>query len=297
MTVCGGLFSFSFSGNPGAPLPVPSPAASPLFPALGTAGDDGPHHPTPLLPHTRRPHPLPAPRGKLCSPHPTPGRVGRGSAVWPPPLPLPHGPSLPGAEGQPSRFCPGKRAPSNRGASPGQAPGMRPSRAASPAQPGARLGAVSPGPGSRGRGPTLSSASVFVSTGAGSERPRARGGGRPATVARAPSGPQHAGRQEATWGLGRRDDEFLRPKGMKPQPLLVSATPTYDGQGTGKSPAISRPARRTAPDDRPANRLRARRPSTRLQAGPLRAGGRAVEQRTPHGPVAHSRNSAPEAVL
>lgn len=31
MTVCAGLFSFSFSGNPGALLPDPSPTASPLF--------------------------------------------------------------------------------------------------------------------------------------------------------------------------------------------------------------------------------------------------------------------------
>jgi hypothetical protein len=49
----------SFSGNPDAsPPPIPSPAAFPLFPALGTAGDEGlhgRHPPTPtLLPHTER---------------------------------------------------------------------------------------------------------------------------------------------------------------------------------------------------------------------------------------------------
>lgn len=55
MTVCGGLF---FRKPRRIPPPIPSPAAFPLFPALGTAGDEGlhgRHPPTPtLLPHTER---------------------------------------------------------------------------------------------------------------------------------------------------------------------------------------------------------------------------------------------------
>lgn len=62
MTDCGGLFSSSFSRNPDAlPPPIPSSAAFPLFPAFGTAGDDGQHNstpPTPIPPHTRRPQSL-----------------------------------------------------------------------------------------------------------------------------------------------------------------------------------------------------------------------------------------------
>lgn len=52
MTVCEGLFSFSFSGNPGALLPVPLSHRLPIVPALWTAGDSGPGAGRPLL--TRR---------------------------------------------------------------------------------------------------------------------------------------------------------------------------------------------------------------------------------------------------
>lgn len=41
MTVYGGLFSFSFSGSPGALLPIPRSPRLPIVPALGTAGAGG----------------------------------------------------------------------------------------------------------------------------------------------------------------------------------------------------------------------------------------------------------------
>lgn len=78
MTVCGGFFSSSFSGNPDALPPLPSPAAFPLFPALGTAGDGGLHNPTPpphpTPPHTRRPQSL------LLGPRINPLQARRGNA-------------------------------------------------------------------------------------------------------------------------------------------------------------------------------------------------------------------------
>lgn len=60
MTVCGGLFRVSFSGDPGALLLAPL-RRLPIVPALRTAGDGGPRQqggpspPTPLRPAPRRP--------------------------------------------------------------------------------------------------------------------------------------------------------------------------------------------------------------------------------------------------
>lgn len=85
MTVCAGLFSFSFSGNPGALLPVPLSHCLTIVPALGTAGDGGPRRAgRPLL--TRRPsrptaggprRPLRAPPGQTALATPSPSRPAR----------------------------------------------------------------------------------------------------------------------------------------------------------------------------------------------------------------------------
>lgn len=91
MTVCGGLF---LRKPRRTPTPIPSPAAFPLFPALGTAGDEGLHHrqppppPTPTPPlHTGRPqNQLLGPRTNSAAP--TTGQGGKGwyrlafSSTW-----------------------------------------------------------------------------------------------------------------------------------------------------------------------------------------------------------------------
>ena len=80
MTVCGGLFRVSFSGDPGALLPGPLSRRLPIVPALRTAGDGGPRQqggpssPTPLLP---------APG--------SPAKALRSSLARPPPQPRPPG--------------------------------------------------------------------------------------------------------------------------------------------------------------------------------------------------------------
>ena len=106
MTVCGGLFSFSFSGNPGALLPVPLSHRLPIVPALGTAGDGGPREqggpssPDAPSAHTRRPRgPLRPLQGEPRPPPPARSAPRAGSHRFPPPFPRALPPDLPRAEG------------------------------------------------------------------------------------------------------------------------------------------------------------------------------------------------------
>lgn len=101
MTVCGGLFSFSFSGNPGALLPVPLSHRLPIVPALGTAGGGGRSSPDAPSAHTRRPRGPGEPR----PPPPARSAPRASSHRFPPPFPRALPPDLPRAEG------PRRRAP------------------------------------------------------------------------------------------------------------------------------------------------------------------------------------------
>lgn len=85
MTVCGGLFRVSFSGDPGALLPGPLSRRLPIVPALRTAGDSGPRQQGgPSSPTTPL---LPAPGG----PAEAPKRLAGQRHPAPPPPPRPPG--------------------------------------------------------------------------------------------------------------------------------------------------------------------------------------------------------------
>lgn len=100
MTVCGGLFSFSFSGNPGALLPVPLSHRLPIVPALGTAGGGGPSSPDAPSAHTRR-----RPRGPGELRPPPPARSAPRASSHRFPLPSP---------GRCPQTCPAPRVPARR---------------------------------------------------------------------------------------------------------------------------------------------------------------------------------------
>lgn len=132
MTVCEGLFGFSFSGNPGALLPVPLSHRLPIVPALWTAGDSGPRrraappNPTRLPPHSRQPR---RPPGPLQGNTPMAPPAGPGGACTAP-LP-PFHPARP-------QTCPAPRASLSllswkpRSRTPGQSSGEGPSTDVSP---------------------------------------------------------------------------------------------------------------------------------------------------------------------
>lgn len=111
MTVCGGLFRVSFSGDPGALLPGPLSRRFPIVPALRTAGDGGPRQqsgpssPTPLLPAPGGPAEAPKLLGGQSRPSPP-----QAPGALPPDLPRAEAPSRPQKRLNPPPGAQGTRA-------------------------------------------------------------------------------------------------------------------------------------------------------------------------------------------